>query len=261
MLTSHTLSWTARTVLIAALAIVCAPRLAAGDGTTAVLMVQTGQVSKLTDGRAIEPLYQGVAIHRHELIMTGPDSYAKFQLPDGSTWEVFSNAKVVFDYVPGVTDFLNVIIGRIKVFIDHSRGPNYKNVSTPTAVISVRGTVFDVDVQDDDGTTFVTVDEGLVTVKNLTAPGGWTALRPGDSITVYRGQQLVGKQVDPHSIYRAAIKSAQQALYQMIYGRPGGVGGPIGNPGTNGPSPGQGDKGGKTPPPPPPPPPAKSGGQ
>ena len=35
-------------------------------------------------------------------------------------------------------------------------------MTSPTAVISVRGTVFDVVVQDDDGTTFVTVDEGEV---------------------------------------------------------------------------------------------------
>jgi len=31
-----------------------------------------------------------------QIIVTGADSYAQFQVSDGSTFEVFSNAKVVF---------------------------------------------------------------------------------------------------------------------------------------------------------------------
>jgi hypothetical protein len=254
-----TLSWSARSLLLVALTAVCVAPLGAGNDCTATLVQQRGQVSLLKDGRAMVALSMGDRIKGHDLVVTGPDGYAMFELADHSTFEVFSNSKVIFDYTPGVTDLLNVIIGRIKVFIDHSRGPNYKNVSTPTAVISVRGTVFEVDVQDDDGTTFVTLDEGLVTVRNMTVAGGPLALHPGESITIYRNQQLIGKQIDPHSIYRAVIKSAEQALYQVVYGRTGG--GPIG-PGTNGP---QGDKGHPLPPPPPPPPstppaPPKSGG-
>ena len=43
-------------------------------------------------------------------------------------------------------------IGKIKVYIQHLPGiPNPNNVSTPTALISVRGTVFSVDVQDAGG--------------------------------------------------------------------------------------------------------------
>jgi len=90
-----------------------------------------------------------------------------------------------------------VMIGRVKVVIQHLNGlPNYNKVSSPTAVISVRGTIFDVVVEDEEGTTLVSVDEGLVGVLNTTAPGNGVLVNPGESIRVYRNQPLALRQID-----------------------------------------------------------------
>jgi hypothetical protein len=220
---------------------VCAAPLAAQDSAAKVIL-QTGQVS-LASGGYFKALNVGDTVKAQQLIVTGPDGFARFQVSDGSTFEVFANSKVVFRETPGNWQhLLNVWMGRVKVFIQHAPGvPNPNQVSSPTAVISVRGTVFDVVVQDSEGTTFVTVDEGEVAVRNLTAQGNSAILHQGDSITVYRDIPLFGRQIDKGNILRNAMRVARDAYYQIMIQRPiGGGSGPIGIPGSGG---AQGDKG------------------
>lgn len=242
MVRRSTSSRTARSLFLAAALIVSIAPLAAQDSAAKVIY-QTGQVS-IADGGLFKALSIGDKVKARQLVVTGVDGYARFEVSDGSTFEVFPNSRVIFRETPGSWEhLLNVWIGRVKVFIQHAPGvPNPNQVTSPTAVISVRGTVFDVVVQDDDGTTFVTVDEGEVAVRNQTAPGNPAILRPGDSITVYRGQPLLGRQVDKGNILRKVLYLARDAYYQVMLQRPvGGGNGPVGTvPGGGG---AQGDKG------------------
>jgi hypothetical protein len=128
------------------------------------------------------------------------------------------------EHAGNLGEILNVIIGHVKVYIQHLNGiPNYNHVTSPTAVISVRGTVFEVDVEDEDGTTFVSVDEGVVGVKNQTAPGGEVELNPGDSIRVIRNQPLQAKAIDKGGIFRRVLQAGEDAVYQVVT-RPGSIG-------------------------------------
>jgi hypothetical protein len=237
------LSWNMRALLAAAVAVVCLAPLRAQTSYNAVVVEQLGQVSTL-DGGLSKALFQGSAISPQQLVVTGPDGYAKFQVSDGSTFEVFSNSRVVFrENLGNWKDLLNVWIGRVKVFIQHEPGkPNHNEVSSPTAVISVRGTVFDVVVEDVDGTTLVTVDEGVVTVRNFTAPGPIQVLNPGDFVRVLKGQPLLGKQIDKGNILYNAMKVLRDAVYQALIQRQGG-GGPIPSGGPVAQGGNQGDKG------------------
>lgn len=211
-----------------------------------------GQVSLMQDGHVDHPLNVGESVKAQYTIVTGPSSYAKFHLEDNSTFEVYENSTVIFkqDW-PAWQHLLNVIMGRVKVFIDHSKGPNNNSVTTPTAVISVRGTVFDVVVEDTDGTTLVSCDEGLVQVRNITAPGAEPLLTPGHWVRIFRGQGLMGKQISKDPLERGILRAVRDAIQVALQRRVGapGVGG-VG--GVGGGSPGaQGDKGkgGAAPPP------------
>jgi len=263
MLKRLTTLWTVRAMLMATLAAVSLCPLSAQS--VAKLEAMTGQVSFLPDGHNTKALFVGNSVAAHQTIVTGPDSYAKFRLDDGSAFEVFENSKVQFHADYGWAHLLNVIIGHVKVFIDHSKGPNSNSVTTPTAVISVRGTIFDIVVEDDDGTTLVTVDEGWVHVRNLTAPGAEPDLRqPGDWVRVFRGQGLIGKQVDKGGVWLRGLRAASDALRVYAQQHPGGIpgiGGGAGGPVATGPG-AQGDKGkgGTAPPAPPPAPPASTAG-
>jgi len=241
---------TIRTLLAAATAVVCVeaqaqlPSPSCLKPGTAEVLLQVGQVS-VVRGNAVA-LFVGNCVNRQEHIVTGHDSYAKFKVSDGSTFEVFPDSQVIFHDNATVSykDLLNVVIGRIKVFIQHLNGPNYNSVTTPTAVISVRGTIFDVVVEDDDGTTTVSVDEGQVAVRNLAAGGGQPVLNPGDSIRVYRTQPLRGQVIDHSGAARAAAQELEDTMRILLGRGSGGVPG-IGVPGGAGGG-AQGDKGKNT---------------
>ena len=219
---NHTRYWS-MLLLAAAVVVSAGPLLAQDDGGGATVLVQMNQVSVLDGSGYVKPLSSGDRLRPHQTVITGPDGYAKFQLSDGSIFEVYSNSKVVFRETPGITDLLDLFIGRVKVFIEHSKGPNPKDVKTPTAVISVRGTVFDVSVQDAEGTTFVSLDDGVVDVRNLTAPGPSVLLQPGESILIEPNKPLLPQAITQRGAMRFLFKAAEQALAQVLFGR-GGIG-------------------------------------
>ena len=233
------ISRTVRMLLTAALGAVCLAQQAIPDHSAKVV-VQVGQLSALSDN-GLMALSPGDSLRPQQIVVTGPDGYGQFQVGDGSTFEVFANSKVMFrEHVGSLGEILNVLIGHVKVYIQHLNGlPNYNKVTSPTAVISVRGTVFEVVVEDEDGTTYVSVDEGLVGVQNTTAVGGEVELNPGDSIRVIRNQPLRPRAIDRGGIFRNVLRAAEEAVYQVMrqpgLGRlPGGAGGAVPTPTGNG---------------------------
>ena len=212
------------TGLVAAILLVAAPPAAsaqilpAAPELAAKVAKLTGQVSVLHDS---EPwaLNVGDAVQVRQVIVTGADGYALFDVSDGSTFEVYPNSTVIFRKNPGNwRDLLDVFVGRVKVHIQKLGGqPNYNRVRTPTAVISVRGTIFDVAVEDEDDTTLVSVEEGQVGVQHLLKPGPERILNEGESIRVFRNQPLAVAAVDKNSVIRGFLRAAEQAMYEIVY--------------------------------------------
>jgi hypothetical protein len=212
---------------------------------SARVLVQTGNVKFIKDASG----YTFALMDNSELkpgytVKTGNDGYAKFQVPDGSTFEVFPNSEVVYSKTESINDLLNVWLGRVKVMIQHlPHVPNPNRVITPTALISVRGTIFDVGVEDLDGTTVVTLDDGIVDVQHRLKPGKPVRLVPGQEIRVFPDQPLA-RIPDTGGKIHALFKTIERGIYDAIYTRPGGpnTGGGGGNIPTSGGH--QGDNGG-----------------
>ncbi len=264
--------WLATAIVLGA----CATTAYAQEGAAATVVTLTGQVSVLRDNSPWA-LNLGDSVQPRQIIVTGADGYALLRVSDGSTFEVFQNSRVVFRDNPGNwKDLLEVFLGRVKIQIEKVGGqPNYNKVRTPTAVISVRGTIFDVTVEDEDATTVVTVDEGQVAVQHALLPrGDPKILNPGEWIRVYKNQPLSAKAVDRGGVLRGAMRAAADAVYEVIYrtsrvptsaggGNPGGTGGGggVGDCGKPGGCKTGGSNGGSStsPPPAPPPPPPPPG--
>jgi len=233
----------------------------------AKLVKMSGQVSVLR-GNATWALNVGDMVQPQQVIVTGPDGSAVFQvLADGSTFEVFPNSKAVFRESAGNwEELLKVWLGRVRVQIQHFGNiPNHNKVRTETAVVSVRGTIFDVTVEDDQGTTLVVVEEGKVNVRHL-IQGGEKSLSAGEWVEIFWNQPLAANKVDHGAILMRLANIARDTIYEAVIRQRTGT--PTGTPGTtsggqssdkNGQSTdksgGGSTSGGGAPPPPPPPPP------
>lgn len=199
-----------------------------------------GSVSVLKDNQAWA-LSAGDSVQVRQVIVTGNDGYAVFQVSDGSTFEVYPNSHVVFrKNVPNWRDLIDVIIGKVRVHIEHFGNiPNPNRVVTPTAVISVRGTTFDVSVDPEGDATLVEVEEGRVEVWHALRGGNSKVLNTGDSLTVYRTVPLDARTIDKGTVIQTALRSLRDALQTIATRTPrggtgvGGVGGGAGGTSTD----------------------------
>jgi hypothetical protein len=239
-------------------AVVCLGQFLPSDAGNyaAKVVTLTGQVSVLRD---LQPwaLSAGDNIQVTQRIVTGADGHAVLQVSDGSTVEVYPNSTFVFRKNPGNwRDLIDVVLGRVRVHIEHlGATPNPNRVTTPIAVISVRGTTFDVTVNDDDETTTVEVEDGTVEVRHNLLGGNAAVLNAGEVFRVYRNEPIA-QGMDKGNAARQALRVVVNII--AIVGRSSGPG-KITLPGGGGTGP-VGDTGPKAPPPTAPPPPPPPGG-
>ena len=94
---------------------------------------------------------------------------------------------VVSEPAPGNWNAVQVLLGRIHAYIRKRTGgaPPFQ-MGTPSAVIAVRGTRFDVEVNEH-GVSEVDVFDGLVEVASATVPGASVLVSPGFSTRVAIG--------------------------------------------------------------------------
>lgn len=122
-------------------------------------------------------------------IRTGPGASVILTLPDSSYMLVSENSNLVIrDFgTGGVRSAINVMLGRVRFVIEKVGGrPNPYRVDTPTALIAVRGTIFEVSV--DSFYTEVLCEEGQVGVENIALPDREVILNPGWRTGVTKGQ-------------------------------------------------------------------------
>jgi hypothetical protein len=195
------------------------------QNAAAKVVTLTGQVSVLRDS-VPWALNVGDLVQTQQVILTGPDGYAKFQTSDGSTFEVYPSSNVIFRKNPGsLRDLLDLFVGRIKVHIQRIGGePNPNRIMTPTAVISVRGTIFEVSINDDDETTIVSVEEGSVEVRHALKPGAPKIVNAGETLHVYRDEPLAKSLIDKNELLHRIVRGLGDAAYRIAINPPGHVG-------------------------------------
>lgn len=213
--------------------------------SAAIITQATGRVSLVRSGElwAVSP---GMSMNVGQVMVTGTDGFAEMSLPDGSRLEIFPNSRFAYRANQfSLRDAIDLFLGRIKFHVQRvTKDDPSIRVNSPTAVISVRGTVFDVEV-DTNQTTRVSVDEGAVAVRHRLMPGSEVLLHPGDSIEVMEGVPLAqAKPAVPRTVIGNVVRAVGNTLAQ-IKGKPGA--GTTGVPGTPGTGPvGTGNSGGNS---------------
>ena len=186
----------------------------AADHSVAKVIYAGGNVSLIRHD-SLWALFPNQTVAVGETIVTGDDGFAHLEVSDGSSFVVYPNSHVVFRKNPGsLTDLVDVFLGRIKIYIQGlGGGPRHHRIFTPTAVISVRGTTFDVSV-DENETTVVSVEEGVVGVRHRLLPSSKEIpVAQGQSLAIYRHAPLAKAGVNKVKAVRAAGNVARTLGY------------------------------------------------
>lgn len=154
------------------------------------LVALTGTLTVKRAQLPVQSLKLSDAVQFGDELITDQRSSATLRLPDGSTVRIHPDSRVVLREESGEwKDFLHVFFGSVKVKIEKITGrPNPKTVTTPTAIVAVRGTVFNV-IVDANEDTKVEVEEGLVSVSNPYTADEEVRLAAGECCWVRRGQR------------------------------------------------------------------------
>ncbi|HYG32027.1 MAG TPA: FecR domain-containing protein [Methylophilaceae bacterium] len=166
--------------------------------TVTVVYVE-GEVQLLTEGQA-QPLEIGAKLQEEARVSVGKNSYLSLQFADGSVVRVMSDSVVRLAQVreqskPAVRK-LELESGTLDISVTPQQGPKRKSrsntfeVITPGAVAAVRGTRFDV-VVDDDRKTSSSVTEGVIGVSSndgtTAATGSKVRTKKTAAVTVKAG--------------------------------------------------------------------------
>src|SRR5258708_3091598 len=136
------------------------------------------------------------------------------RLSDGSEVIVRAHTKLLVQQ-PSLTDpsFFQLLLGRIRALINKRTGGAVPfELGTPSAVIAVRGTQFDVEVNPHN-VTEVDVVDGLVEVYGRSATGGSVLLEPGFSTRV--GMDAGPEQPEPTNEMRPEVERPESGENEL----------------------------------------------
>jgi len=146
---------------------------------------------KAVGAKAFVPLLASTQpVQSGDELRTGPGGTVMLELPDGSYMVVSENSTLTLqDFWNGdLKSLVNLMMGKVRFYIQRLGGrPNPYRVTTPTALIAVRGTIFEVTV-DEAQIAEVRCLEGRVAVETvglgdrevILDPGRKTLVRPGE---------------------------------------------------------------------------------
>lgn len=163
-----------------------------------------GNVRLNLPGQAASNPLRGEQLPPGTILDTGSGKLL-LRLSDGSEVLVRSHTRLQLQQ-PSLTDptYFQLLLGRIRALINKRTGGAVPfELGTPSAVIAVRGTQFDVEVNSHN-VTEVDVVDGLVEVQGRNPGGGSVLLEPGFSTRVAMGADP--EQPEPTSEIRPEVE-------------------------------------------------------
>jgi hypothetical protein len=165
------------------------------SGLWAQAALKVSSVSGTVEWRAVsnksfQSLTTSQPVQVGDEVRTGPDAQLILEVPDGSYMVVAENSKlIVEDFWSGnLRSLMNLMVGKVRFYVQRIGGrPNPYRVTTPTALIAVRGTTFEV-IVDEAQIAEVRCLEGRVAVETVGLPNREVILEPGRKTLVRPGE-------------------------------------------------------------------------
>ena len=173
------------------LLLVFLPSIVLGQGTLMVSSMLGPVQWRSASSRSFVPLSATIpAVQLGDQVRTGPGGTLILEVPDGSYMVVSENTTLTIEdsWSGNFKNLVNLMMGKVRFYIQRLGGkPNPYRVMTPTALIAVRGTTFEV-TMDDAQTAEIRCLDGRVAVESvglsdrevILEPGRKTLVRPGE---------------------------------------------------------------------------------
>src|SRR5436189_1074582 len=140
--------------------------------------------------KLFKPLAPAQPVQAGDEVRTGAGAQLILEVPDGSYMVISENSELVVEDVwsGNLRSLMNLMVGRVRFYVQRLGGrPNPYRVTTPTALIAVRGTIFDV-VVDEAQIAEVRCLEGRVAVETVGLPNREVILEPGRKTLIRPGE-------------------------------------------------------------------------
>lgn len=190
----------------------------------------TAVTGKVTRTRDEQPwaLSAGERVPIQQVITTGNDGYAHFEVAGGGSFDIFANSRVVFrQNAASAGDLLDVIEGRVRVHLKPQPGQAQQRIMTPSAWINASQEATVAIAIDEDAAMRVDVLEGEVSVRHTLLPrSDPTIVRAVDAILV-RSDQQISRRLDRGSLYRYTVKPLHDLWTAVTPGHSNKSDGPI----------------------------------
>lgn len=166
----------------------------------------TGDVSRIRDERPWA-VSTGERVPIQQIITTGGDGYARFEVAGGSTFDIFGNSRVVFrQNAASAGDLLDVLAGRVRIHLQPKAGGPQQRIFSPVAVITAHEPATIALAIDEDETVRIDVIEGEVRVQHTRLPRHEPVLVKSIDAILVRGDEPISRRVDRGSLYRYTVK-------------------------------------------------------
>lgn len=166
----------------------------------------SGQVSRIRD---TEPwaLSSGERVPVQQVITTGGDGYAHFEVAGGSSFDIYSNSRVAFRQNTANTgDLLDVLAGRVRIHLQPTPRQMQQRVFSPAAIISTHEPTTIALAVDEDDTVRLDVIEGEVRVQHTVLPRNDPVLVKAVDAILIQKDQPISRTVERGSLYRYTVK-------------------------------------------------------
>ena len=189
--------------------------------------VVTGKVTRSRDAQPWA-VTAGERVPIQQVIATGPDGFAHFEVAGGGSFDIFANSRVGFrQNASSAGDLLDVLEGRVRIHLKPTAGQPQQRILTPSAWISALQEATVAIAIDEDAAMRIDVLEGEVRVQHTLRPRSEpTIVRAVDAILV-RGDQQISRRLDRGSLYRYTVKPLHDLWTAVAPGHGGRSGEPV----------------------------------
>ncbi len=141
-------------------------------------------------GGGWKPAEKKMPLIGDDKVRTGSASLARIQLGDGTKILLLQNSQAEMQSLTTVEKSIRLLRGRLRAIVRKIKGGNNFKITTPVGVASVRGTDFEVAVNDDGSDMEVSVFEGSVAISKLGDLSKEVVLNAGDRMKFGIEQEL-----------------------------------------------------------------------